>query len=88
MPTGWGSFFTGRFANGILVGVDRGGVAGANIGIVVAGLLAGSKRKEINRDYLWDQLHMDQSVMDETPVEGSRAACFLTGAPADPTQNF
>ena len=69
-------------------GLTAGVFAGANIGMVVAGLLAGSKRKEINRDYLWDQLHMDQAVMDETPVEGSRAASFLTGAPADPTQNF
>jgi hypothetical protein len=35
-------------------GLTVGCFAGANIGIVMAGLLGGSKRKEINRDYLWD----------------------------------
>jgi hypothetical protein len=69
-------------------GLTVGGVAGANIGIVLAGLLAGSKRKEINRDYLWDQLQMDQAVMDETPVETPRVHRFLTGASADPAQNL
>ena len=69
-------------------GLTVGCFAGANIGIVVAGLLAGSKRKEINQDYLWDQLQMDQAVMDETPVETPRVHRFLTGASADPAQNF
>ena len=69
---------------GLTVGV----LAGANIGIVLAGLLAGSKRKEINQDYLWDQLHMDQAVMDETPVENSRVHRFQTSASADPAQSF
>ena len=64
---------------GLTVGV----FAGTNIGIIVAGLLAGSKRKEINRDYR-HQLQMDQAVMDETPLETPRAHRFLTGASADP----
>jgi hypothetical protein len=54
---------------GLTVGV----FAGANIGIAVAGLLAGSKRREINQNYLWDQLQMDKAAIDETPVEGPRA---------------
>jgi hypothetical protein len=54
---------------GLTVGV----FAGANIGIAVAGLLAGSKRREINQDYLWDQLQMDKAAIDETPIEGPRA---------------
>ena len=45
-------------------GLTAGVFAGANIGIVVAGLLAGSKRKEINRDYLWGQLH-NEAIMTE-----------------------
>jgi len=69
-------------------GLTVGGFAGANIGIVVAGLLAGSKRKEINQNYLWDQLHMDQAVMDETPLETPRVHRFQTGASADPVQKF
>ena len=69
-------------------GLTVGCFAGANIGIVVAGLLAGSRRKEINQNYLWDQLHMDQAGMNETPVETPRAHRFQTGASADPAQNF
>ena len=68
-------------------GLTAGVFAGANIGIVVAALLAGSKRKEINRDYR-HQLQMDQAVMDETPLESPRAHRFQTGASADPAQNF
>lgn len=69
-------------------GLGVGILAGANIGILIAGLLAGSSRKEISRDYLWDQLQMDQVVMDAAPAETPRAARFVTGASADPTPHF
>ena len=69
-------------------GLIIGTFAGANIGIVMAGLLAGSKREETSRDFLWDQLHMDQAVMDAAPVEALRAARFLPSASADPVPHF
>jgi|OpeIllAssembly_1097287.scaffolds.fasta_scaffold194627_2 hypothetical protein len=68
---------------GLTVGI----FTGANIGIVIAGLLAGSKRKELSQEYLWDQLLMDRAVMDETPVQTPRAARLITGAPADPASH-
>jgi gas vesicle protein len=68
------------FYGGLIIGV----LVGANIGIMVTGLLAASKRAEPRQDYLWDQLHMDQAVMDETPEETQRAAGRLPGASADP----
>lgn len=65
---------------GLTVGI----FAGANIGIVIAGLLSGSKHKQAGRDYLWDQLHMDQAVMDEAPVEAPGSARLSAGASSEP----
>lgn len=65
---------------GLTVGI----FAGVNIGIVIAGLLAGAKRKELSHDYLWDQPQMDQAVMDEAPVRTPITARHAAGASADP----
>jgi hypothetical protein len=69
-------------------GLIVGAIAGANIGVVLAGLLAGSKREEKSQDYLWDQLQMDHAVMDETPDKNPQAASHLRSASADPAPNF
>ena len=69
-------------------GLIIGAFGGANIGIVMAGLCAASKREETGRDFLWDQLHMDQAVMDTAPVETARAGRAFPGASADPVPHF
>lgn len=69
-------------------GLIIGAFAGANIGIVMVGLCAASKREETGRDFLWDQLHMDQAVMEAAPVETDRAGRALPGASADPIPHF
>jgi hypothetical protein len=65
-------------------GLGIGIFAGANIGIVIAGLLAGSKRKEINQDYLWDQLQVGQAVMEGDHVKAPRVAHPLPNGSFDP----
>ena len=60
---------------GLIIGI----FAGANIGVVIAGLLAGSKREESSQDLLWDRLHMDEAVMDERTGQGFRGGPFLSG---------
>ena len=69
-------------------GLSIGAFAGANFGMVVAGLLAGCKRKEINQDYLWDQLQMDQAVMDEDRVEVHRDSHPRPGGIPEPAAHF
>ena len=69
-------------------GLIIGAFGGANIGIVMAGLCAASKREETGRDFLWDQLHMGQAVMDGAPVEPARTGRASTGASADPVPHF
>ena len=46
---------------GIIIGLFM----GANVGIVVAGLLAGCKHQKSGSEHPWDQLHVDQAVMEE-----------------------
>lgn len=50
---------------GLIIGI----FAGANIGVVVAGLLAGAKRVESSEEYMRDRPHVDQRVVDKIPVE-------------------
>jgi uncharacterized membrane-anchored protein YhcB (DUF1043 family) len=65
---------------GLIVGL----IAGANIGVVVSGLMAGARREERSQEHLLGELPMDQAVMDEAPAETPRALCPLEDASADP----
>jgi hypothetical protein len=53
-------------------GLIIGAFAGTCIGMVMIGLLAGSKRQGTNQEFLWDQLHMDQAVIDDEPDKTPR----------------
>ena len=67
----WGGLFIGLFT-------------GANIGVVVAALLAGAKRDESSEESLLHGLQVDQAVMDDTPVKYSQAARPLVGGSENP----
>lgn len=54
------------------LGLITGTIVGANIGIVIAGLLGGAKRVRNSEEYLWDQLHMEQAVLDEDHLKAPR----------------
>lgn len=70
------------------LGLIIGTIVGANIGVVIAGLLGGAKRVGNSEEYLWDQLHMEQAALDEAPAETRPSARHLPGASTDPTPNF
>lgn len=55
-------------------GLTIGVFAGANIGVVIAGLMAGTKREEHSQENLWDQLHMDEAVLSEERVKAPEVA--------------
>jgi len=69
---------------GFWYGITIGVFLGANVGVFVAGLLAGCKRQKSNGGYPWDQQHHDVAVMDEDASWEMPAARPLPSAPADP----
>jgi hypothetical protein len=69
-------------------GLTVGAIAGANIGLVLAGLLAGSKREENSQEYLWDRLHMDEAVLDEERGKAPEAVRPSPDAFAAPSADF
>jgi hypothetical protein len=69
---------------GFWFGITIGLFLGANVGVFVAGLLAGCNRQKSDSDYPWDQLHLDQAVMEEAAPRKLPDARPLPSASADP----
>jgi hypothetical protein len=57
------------FGWGLMIGI----VSGANIGMVIAGLLAGAKRSEPSRELGWRPLQVDEAVWEDAPPRPARA---------------
>jgi hypothetical protein len=67
-----------EFGWGLMIGI----LSGANIGAIIAGLLAGAKRSEQITECGWDPLQVDQAVYDDAPLKTSRVSWpFAAGSP-------
>ena len=67
-----------EFGWGLTIGI----LSGANIGMIIAGLLAGAKRSEQSRELGWEPLQVDEAVWEDAPLKSSRVSRpFAAGSP-------
>lgn len=67
-----------EFGWGLTIGI----LSGANIGMIIAGWLAGAKRSEQFRELGWEPLQVDEAVWEDVPLKTSRASRpFAAGSP-------
>jgi hypothetical protein len=68
------------FWNGVIIGL----FIGTNVGIVLACLLAGSRRDPERSVIPADWMHMDEAVMENAPLAGSKVPRPLIPTSAEP----
>lgn len=68
------------FWNGVIIGL----FIGTNVGIVLACLLAGSRRDPGRSVFPADWMHMDEAVMENAPLAGSKAPRPMITTSAEP----
>jgi hypothetical protein len=59
-----------EFGWGLMIGI----LSGANIGMIIAGLLAGAKRSEQYRECGWEPFQVDEAVWEDVPLKTSRGS--------------
>jgi hypothetical protein len=69
-----------EFGWGLMIGI----ISGANIGMILAGLLAGAKRSEPSAELGWEPLQVDEAVWEDAPLRPTRASRPLAAGSADP----
>jgi hypothetical protein len=68
-----------EFGWGLIIGM----LSGVNVGVLIAGLLAGTKLDEPHDAIEWDPLHVDQAVWDDVPFSAPRVSSPLPRGAAE-----